>query len=75
MRWPPYDNRQNADNKDYWNSYRDFLSNDWVGFYGVEKTMEDMKKILGEMLGDKDTKKRMKGMQKRTTLQIRLNQK
>ena len=69
--WPPYDNRDKAD-KDYWNPYRSFQSKDWDDFFGVERTMEDMKKILGEMLGDKETKKRMKGMRKRTTLHAKV---
>ena len=75
MRWPPYDNRPNAD-KDYWTlwsyPHRGFQSKDWEDFLGVEKTMEDMKKILGEMLGDKDTKKRMKVMRKHTTLHAKV---
>ena len=69
--WPPYENRDKAD-KDYWNPYRGFRSKDWEDFFGVEKTMEDMKKILGEMLGDPETKKKMKGMKKRTTLHARV---
>jgi hypothetical protein len=71
MRWPPYDTRQNAD-KDYWNPYRGFPTQGLEDFFGVEKTMEDMKKILGEMLGDKDTKKRMKVMRKQTTLHAKV---
>ena len=68
--WPPYDPKDN-ERKDYWNPYRGFsLPND--DFYGVEKTMDEMRKILGGMLGDKETKKKMKGMRKRTTLHAKV---
>jgi len=68
--WPPYD-PNDSKRKDYWNPYRglNFPTDD---FFGIEKTMEEMKKILGEMLGDKETKKKMKGMRKRTTLHAKV---
>ena len=34
--------------------------------------MDEMRKILGGMLGDKETKKKMKGMRKRTTLHAKV---